>query len=185
MKKHLQLSIILIFTSVLYLQSATLITLTAKQATGGALIKTTLNDSAIYFPAAKPLNDRIVWSVPGTLPAGLYQLDIDFYQAAGVSFSSREIISFEAEATKQLGFLDLFQLSIGTGAATKSIGFYSPNVLSTIALIKSVQNNLPTFGIRAIRISTGTEAAMASKQFVFSTREVIHQRLLPQRKESA
>lgn len=159
--------LLFVFISISQVQSATLVTLTAKQATGGALIKTNLNDSAVYFPTANPANDRIVWTVPGTLPAGLYQVDIDIYQAAGVSFSVNEYISFEATGATQLGMLDFYYLWVPAGTYTKSIGFYSPNVLSTVALIKSAQRNLNTFGIRAIRISAGTEAAMASKQFVF------------------
>jgi len=156
-----------VLISISQVQSATLITLSAKQATGGALMKTNLNDSAVYFPTANPANDRIVWTVPGTLPAGLYQVDIDFYQASGVPYSINEYISFEASGATQLGLLDFYYLGLSTGTYTKSIGFYSPNVLSSIALIKSSQRNSPTFGIRTIRITAGTEAAISSKQFVF------------------
>ena len=167
MKKIISILLLFILISLSQVQAAALAILTAKQATGGALIKTNLNDSAVYFPTANPANDRIVWTIPGTLQTGLYQVDIDFYQAAGVSFSVNEYISFEAAGAIQLGVLDFSSLSVPVGTYTKSIGVYSPNPLSTVALIKSAQRNLNTFAIRAIRISSGTEADMASKQFVF------------------
>lgn len=167
MKKINSVLLLFILISLSQVQAAALATLSAKQATGGALIKTNLNDSAVYFPTANPANDRIVWTIPGTLPAGLYQVDIDFYQAAGSPFSINEFISFEDAGATQLGMLDFYYLNVPAGTYTKSIGFYSPNILSTVALIKSAQRNLPTFGIRSIRISAGTEAAIASKQFVF------------------
>ena len=168
MKKCNLVTLFFVFFSFLQLESANLISLTAKQAVGGALQTSSLNDDAVYFPTTSPVNDRIVWSLPSVLPAGIYQLDIDFYQAKGASLSTNEYISFETVSATQLAYLDFFQLSIGSAVtSTKSIGFYSPNALTSIALIKSAQNNLPTCAIRSIRISNCTETSMASLQFVF------------------
>ena len=151
----------------LQLNATTLVTLTAKQAVGGSLLKTNLNDSAVYFPAANPTKDRIIWKLPSSLPPGFYQVDIDFYQSTGSTYSKNEYLSFEDSSETQLGFLDFYYLDVGTGSNTKSIGFYSNNVLSSVVLIKSSQRNLNTAGICVIRISVGSQASMATQQFVF------------------
>lgn len=157
--------ITLLFT--LQLNAATLVTLTSKQAVGGSLLKTNMNDSAAYFTSVSSVNDRIEWTLSDRLPSGLYQIDIDFYQPSGSAFSTNEYISFETTDGSQLGMLDFYYLGIGVGTYTKSIGFYTSKVLSNVVLIKSSQRNTNTAGIRAIRISVGTPATMANQQFVF------------------
>lgn len=160
-------NLLLIFAFLPSLFSNTLITLTAKQAVGGSLLKTNINDSAVFFPAESRANDRIKWILPHSLPPGLYQIDIDFYQPKGSAFSKNEFISFQTTNDAQLGFLDFYYLGLGAGSSTKSIGFYSNNVLTSLALIKGSQRNLNTSGIRAIRIRQGVPSEMASRQFVF------------------
>lgn len=179
MKKFTSLIFVICLLFSLQLKAAALVTLTAKQAVGGSLLKTNLNDSAVYFPAASPTKDRIIWTLPSSLPPGLYQVDIDFYQPTGSVFSKNEYISFEATSDTQLGFLDFYYLGIVAGNYTKSIGFYSNNALSSISLIKSSQRNINTAGIRAIRISVSTQANMASQQFVFQLSVIGNQVSVP------
>jgi hypothetical protein len=71
MKSFKSFFLLITLFSFTMLKAEPLVTLTAKQAMGGALLKTNANDSVVYFPLANPVNDRIVWTIPGNLPAGL------------------------------------------------------------------------------------------------------------------
>jgi peptidoglycan/xylan/chitin deacetylase (PgdA/CDA1 family) len=157
--------LILLFSFTMF-KAEPLVTLTAKQALGGALAKTNANDSVVYFPLANPVNDRIVWTIPGNLPSGLYQVDIDFYQPDS-PYSPNQMLSFESEQGEKLAKFDLYYIGFTKGKFSRSIGFYSTKPVSVLSLIKSGQRNLNTVGISAIKISTANAASLEKLQFVF------------------
>jgi peptidoglycan/xylan/chitin deacetylase (PgdA/CDA1 family) len=142
------------------------IVLDALQAKGGSIIKTDQWSNAVLFPAANPIGDKITWTIPSSLPSGLWQIDIDFYQPDG-AFSPNQILSFEAENGEKLGALDFYYIGLIKGTYTKSIGFYSPKAASVISFMKSAQRNTNTVAIRAIRIVPASESALKNLMFVF------------------
>lgn len=141
------------------------IRLEATQANGGKLIKTEEGLSAVLFPAAAPINDKISWVIDGSLPAGLWQVEIEFYQPDG-SFSPNQVITFEAGKGEKLAQLDLYYIGFTKGKFSRSIGFYSDKPVSVISLIKSAQRNLNTVGVRSVRIFPATAASFENLQFV-------------------
>jgi len=154
------------------------IVLDALQAKGGAIIKTDQGENAVLFPALNPLGDKIAWKIPGSLPSGLWQLDIDFYQPEGV-FSPNQIMSFEAENGEKLGALDFYYIGLIKGTYTKSIGFYSPKAASVISFMKSAQRNTNTVAIRAIRIVLASASTLKNLMFVFQLQVIGQQVKLP------
>ena len=142
------------------------IVLDALQAKGGSIIKTDQGSNAVLFPAANPIGDKITWTIPGSLPSGLWQIDIDFYQPDGV-FSPNQILFFEAENGEKLGGLDFYYIGFTKGTYTKSVGFYSPKAASVISFMKSAQRNTNTVSIRSIRIVPASEFALKNLMFVF------------------
>jgi len=140
--------------------------LDATQAKGGEIIKTDLGNDAVLFPEAAPINDKIVWTVDGSLPAGLWQVDIEFYQHNS-TFSPDQVISFEGEDGLKLANLDLYFIGFTKGTYTRSIGFYNSKAVSALSLIKSGQRNLNTVAVRSIRIKPATASTIEKLMFVF------------------
>jgi len=140
--------------------------LDATQAKGGELIKTDEGLSAVLFPSAAPVNDKISWVIDGFLPAGLWQVEMEFYQPDG-AFSPNQVISFEAEKGEKLAQLDLYYIGFTKGKFTRSFGLYSDKVISALSLIKNGQRNLNTVSVRSIRIFPATAASLEKLQFVF------------------
>lgn len=149
--------------------------LDAKQAKGGVTIKTDQGNDAVYFNAKNAVNDKIVWTIPGSLPAGIYQVDIDFYQPEG-TFSPNQIISFEGE--NPVNF-DLYYIGFTKGSYTRSIGFSSDKPVSAISLVKSKQRNLNTVAVRSIRITPAIDTKFENLMFVFQLPVIQQQVSLP------
>lgn len=137
--------------------------LDAKQAKGGVIIKTAQGNDAVYFAKENKLNDKIVWEIPGSLPAGIYQIDIDFYQPES-SFSPNQIISFEGEENTHL---DLYYIGFTKGSYTRSIGFSTDKAVSSISLVKSQQRHRNTVAVRSIRIKPAIASKLEDLMFVF------------------
>jgi peptidoglycan/xylan/chitin deacetylase (PgdA/CDA1 family) len=143
------------------------IMLDATQAKGGEFIRTDRGTTAVLFPATAPINDKIIWAIDGSLPVGLWQVDIDFYQPES-SFSPKQLLCFEAADGEKLAALDLFEVTGFTkGTYTRSIGFYNSKPVSAIALVKNAQRNINTVAIRSIQILPATSASLKKLQAVF------------------
>jgi peptidoglycan/xylan/chitin deacetylase (PgdA/CDA1 family) len=142
------------------------ILLDATQAKGGEFIQTDRETAAVLFPATAPVNDKITWAIDGSLPVGLWQVDLDFYQPES-SFSPNQILRFEGGDGEKLATLDLYYSGFTKGTYTRSIGFYSSRSVSAIALVKNAQRNVNTVAVRSIRILPATYASLEKLQSVF------------------
>jgi hypothetical protein len=142
------------------------ILLGATQAKGGEIIRTDLDSVAVLFPAAAPVNDKISWSIVGSLPVGLWKVDLDFFQPEG-PFSPNQLLCFEGEDGEKLATLDLYYSGFTKGTYTRSIGFYNSKPVSAIALVKNAQRNINTVSVRSIRILPATSAALEGLQSVY------------------
>jgi peptidoglycan/xylan/chitin deacetylase (PgdA/CDA1 family) len=142
------------------------ILLAATQAKGGEIIRTDREASAVLFPAAAPVNDKITWSIDGSLPVGLWKVDLDFYQPEG-PFSPNQLLCFEGEEGEKLATLDLYYSGFTKGTYTRSIGFYNSKPVSAIALVKNAQRNINTVAVRSIRILPATTASIEKLQSVY------------------
>ena len=142
------------------------ILLDATQAKGGEFIQTDRETAAVLFPATAPVNDKITWAIDGSLPVGLWQVDLDFYQPES-SFSPNQILRFEGEDGEKLATLDLYYSGFTKGTYTRSIGFYSSRSVSAIALVKNAQRNVNTVAVRSIRILPATYTSLEKLQSVF------------------
>jgi hypothetical protein len=148
------------------------------QAKGGEVIQTDQGKAAVFFPASCPLNDKITWSLKGDLPVGLLQIDFEFYQPEG-SFSPNQVVLFEGVDGMKLAKLDLYYIGFTKGTYTKSIGFYSPNPLSVLSLVKSVQRNLNTVAVQSIKIYPAKNDVLEYFMFVFQVPVLGKQLSLP------
>lgn len=140
--------------------------LDASQAKGGEIIQTDRGTSAVLFPATAPVNDNITWAIDGSLPVGLWQVDLDFYQPES-SFSPNQLLCFEGADGERLATLDLYYTGFTKGTYIRSFGFYSSKSVSAIALLKNAQRNINTVAVRSIRILPATSASLEKLQAVF------------------
>jgi len=142
------------------------ILLDATQAKGGEIIRTDREAAAVLFPAVSQVNDKITWTIAGSFPPGLWQVDLDFYQPES-PFSPNQLLCFEGEDGEKLATVDLYYSGFTKGTYTRSIGLYSSKSVSAIALVKNAQRNINTVAVRSIRILPATPASLEKLQSVY------------------
>lgn len=144
----------------------TTLRLDATQAKGGNIIQTDKGHSAVFFQPAAPVKDKIVWKLDQPLPAGLWRVDLEFYQPES-PFSPDQMLLFEGAGGEVLGNLNLYYIGFTKGTFTRSVGFYSDKPLAAVALLKSGQRNLDTVSVISITLTPATAATMDKLQFIF------------------
>ena len=149
------------------------ILLDATQAKGGEIIRTDREAAAVLFPAVSQVNDKITWTIAGSLPPGLWQVDLDFYQPES-PFSPNQLLCFEGEDGEKLATVDLYYSGFTKGTYTRSIGLYSSKSVSAIALVKNAQRNINTVAVRSIRILPATPASLEKLQSVYQLTILFH-----------
>lgn len=135
------------------------------QAKGGETMKTDNGDTALFFPAAAQVNQKIAWTFDAPLPPGLWQVDLDLYHTGG-AVSVNEMLLFEGDGGVALGNVDFYFAGISKGSSTRSFGFYSFKPLAGLSLLKSAQRNQDTVAVSSIKIASGSAAALDKLQFV-------------------
>lgn len=127
----------------------------AEEAKGGETT-TNENGTAIFFPIASPAQEKFFWILKDPIPAGNWQIEIEFYQPSG-PFSANQMMYFENADGETITNIDFYYLGLTTGTYTRSFKVCCVDPIKIIGMIKGKQRNSNTAAIKLIKI-TPTES---------------------------
>ena len=117
-------------------------TFTAEQSNGGVRVVTEKKATAVMLNAAADTKQQIVWNADPAIPAGLWQVDVDFYL---VGKAHRSIfLEFESGGKTRV---DLYSMPFKNNTFGFRLGYYAAQPTTSLVLRKSSQRNLDTMAV--------------------------------------
>lgn len=135
-------------------------------AKGGELLKSDNGNDVIFFPASSPTNEKIEWKLENSIPSGLWEIEIGFFQPE-IGLASNQMLAFEDKSGELIAKIDLYNMGFSKGNYSHKVGLFNSNDVSKISLIKGWQRNINSVGITSIRIKPAVNTTYENTLFVF------------------
>jgi len=134
----------------------TKISFNAEQSTGGTRVETDKKVAAVMLNAAADVKQQVVWKAEPAIPAGLWQVDVEFF----LGDKAHRAVYLEFEAGCRSRF-DMYTLPGSPKTFNFHAGYYSAQPTTAVILRKVSQRNLDTLAVANMVFSPLTEAGLA------------------------
>ncbi|MFZ4724242.1 MAG: polysaccharide deacetylase family protein [Paludibacter sp.] len=135
-------------------------------ARGGEISKMENGNDVIFFPASSPTNEKIDWKLENSVPSGLWEIEISFFQPE-IGLASNQLLAFEDKSGELIAKIDLYNMGFSKGNYSHKVGLFNSKKVLKISLIKGWQRSINSVGITSIRIKPALNTSYENTLFVF------------------